>query len=395
MPTRQERPAHILRIAIIKNLVAPATTPLFEALAARDDCEILVIYESLMESNRGWTPMLSCDYASVVLNSRTLSPGRLAPETRVHLPRHPLAAICRFDADVVVASGGVWSSPANVCALLRRRAHDWAFVPWWGEFPDPGRSVARRLLRPWKRRFVQAGDAWLAYSDRARSDAASLGAAPARVVLAPNAPARIHRTTPRCRPTSGPRTLLYVGQLIPRKGLITLLEAIRSLPGVELGIIGEGPMRPLVEARAEKDPTVRYHGYLEGPALEAAYSDADVVILPSLYEVWGLVVNEALAHGLPVIASDQVAAADHLIERGVTGEVFAAADAAGLRAAICRVATWTVEDYERCASVGRAAAKDWSHERAADAVLHACALAVEHRGTRRPVSHLSAITRTR
>jgi glycosyltransferase involved in cell wall biosynthesis len=114
----------------------------------------------------------------------------------------------------------------------------------------------------------------------------------------------------------------------------------------------------------------------------SAYDAADVLVVPSLYEVWGLVVNEALAHGLPVIASDQVAAADHLITPGVTGEIFPAGDAAALRAAVAKLARWTERDYENCASVARPAAAAASHEHVATALIHAAELAVRQRAQR-------------
>jgi glycosyltransferase involved in cell wall biosynthesis len=251
-----------MRIAIVKNIVAPTTTPLFEHLAARGGCEIFVVYETAMESNRAWTPQVAESYPSVVLDSRTLEGGRWAPGTRVHVPRAPLRDLVRFRPDVVVASGGVWSSPVNNCALLRRRAHGWSFVPWWGEFPDLTRPRQRQLVEPWKRVFVRSGDAWLAYSERARLDAIRLGADPSRTIVALNAPELVPMPQPRRRPAGARRRVLFCGQLVARKGLATLLEATEGLPGIELAVAGDGPLRAEVQRRADRDPSVRYLGHL-------------------------------------------------------------------------------------------------------------------------------------
>lgn len=353
--------------------------PLFEALAARDDCELMVVYETFMESNRSWTPTSNRGYPSVVLNSRTITGGRLAPETRVHIPRRPLAELVRFGPEVVVASGGVWSSPVNIGAMLRRHRHAWAFVPWWGEFPDPTRRAARKIVEPWKRKFVRAGDAWLAYSSRSQQDAIRLGADPERVIIAPNTAEQGPPPSPRRRPSGTRRRILFSGQLIKRKGILVLLEACRSLPNIDLVIAGDGPLRPIVEQRVSWDPSVEYLGHLDQSELTRAYARADALVLPSLYEVWGLVINEALAQGIPVVASDQVAAADHLLEPGVTGHIVPAGDPVALRGAIAKLARWTAADYDLCGDAARIALADWSPERAADAVIRASRLATLHR----------------
>jgi len=98
--------------------------------------------------------------------------------------------------------------------------------------------------------------------------------------------------------------------------------------------VGDGPMEAAVRERAARMPAhVSYAGRLEGAALEAVYADHDVLVAPSSREVWGLVVNEGLARGLWVIATDEVAsAADLLMHQN--GRIVRAANVQDLAAAI-------------------------------------------------------------
>ena len=118
-------------------------------------------------------------------------------------------------------------------------------------------------------------------------------------------------------------------------------------------IVGDGPLREAVEAAASQDPRIRLLGHRDGEALADAYRDAHVLIVPSLYEPWGLVVHEGLAHGLPVIATDQVGAGDDLIESGTNGYVVPAGSAQALAEAMQAVAGWAPEQWERAAKAIR------------------------------------------
>src|SRR5215207_10789713 len=126
-----------MRIAIVMNMIAPYTTGVFERIARRPDCELLVLYETEMEPSRSWQPQAKLPYKNVLLRSWTLDLASLAvgsgfktrEDTYLYIPKHPLAALSRFAPDVVIAAGGgIWSSPTNIAALAARAWHGWAFV---------------------------------------------------------------------------------------------------------------------------------------------------------------------------------------------------------------------------------------------------------------------------
>jgi glycosyltransferase involved in cell wall biosynthesis len=125
------------------------------------------------------------------------------------------------------------------------------------------------------------------------------------------------------------RIVLYIGRLEVYKGLQELLSAfaraIEEESDMRLAIAGDGSLRPRVEAiAANADCRITYLGRLSGDEVLRAYLAADLLVLPSLFEPWGLVVNEAMACGLPVIVSARVGCADDLVRQGETGLVVGA-----------------------------------------------------------------------
>jgi glycosyltransferase involved in cell wall biosynthesis len=101
---------------------------------------------------------------------------------------------------------------------------------------------------------------------------------------------------------------LCVAQWIPRKGILELVRAwrTRERPAAVLVLVGETDADPayaaLVREAVGADPSVVVRGPVDDAALEQAYGEADLFVLPSRYEGYGVVYAEALAHGLPVIA---------------------------------------------------------------------------------------------
>lgn len=385
----RRRPPTRMRIAVIVNMVAPYTKPLFARLAEHDECDVLVVSETPMERDKRWRPETDLPFEHVLLDSWTLDLAWLAVGSGVkrrfdaylYVPKRPLAPLRRFSPDVVVAAGGgIWSSPANIAALAARRWRDWAFVPWWGSFRRERPTWPRRLAEPWVRSFMAAADAWLAYGSRHARDLVELGADPTRTVIAPITPlVPEHRVERHRAQASGQTRYLFVGRLIETKGLDVLLEAFRRLDAGELWIAGDGPLRETVESAATRNPRIRLLGYVDRAALADVYAQADVLVVPSLYEVWGLVVHEGLAYGLPVITTDQVGAADDLIDPGANGYVVRAGSPEALAEAMCAVASWTHEQRERAAKRSNETIAACSIDRAAEGFVRGCYVALEHR----------------
>jgi len=113
---------------------------------------------------------------------------------------------------------------------------------------------------------------------------------------------------------------LYVGRLAPEKNLALLVAAFNAMPGVKLTIVGSGPLEG--ELKSAASPNVTFRSHVPNEEIAGVYRSHDVFILPSLVEPWGLVVDEALYYGLPVIVSTNVGCHTELVQHGVNGLVF-------------------------------------------------------------------------
>jgi glycosyltransferase involved in cell wall biosynthesis len=154
----------------------------------------------------------------------------------------------------------------------------------------------------------------------------------------------VNAFTPGATPHSPPR-VLYAGTLTKRKGLLDLFEASELLNarGVahELCVVGgtpdEGPPAE-AEIRAAAPPSVQFWGQQPPETMPQVYARADVFCLPSWWEAMPLSVLEAMAAGLPVVAS-KVGDVPRLVDDGVTGCLVPAHDSAGLAEALERLCT--------------------------------------------------------
>jgi glycosyltransferase involved in cell wall biosynthesis len=130
--------------------------------------------------------------------------------------------------------------------------------------------------------------------------------------------------------------VLYSGKLVPRKDPGAVVAAAALMPErVHILIAGDGELRTDVERQATHlGVRLTLLGFLNQTEIPIAYSAADAVVVPSLVEPWGLVVNEAMCFGLPVIASSRVGARLDLVFSGVNGAVFKAGDPQALAASM-------------------------------------------------------------
>jgi glycosyltransferase involved in cell wall biosynthesis len=113
----------------------------------------------------------------------------------------------------------------------------------------------------------------------------------------------------------GSDVALFVGRLIVSKRPADLVALAERFPDLHAVFAGSGPLeKDLKDQTARRIPArATFLGFQNQAALPGIYAAADLLVLPSAYEPWGLVVNEALASGLPVVASDRVGAAYDLV----------------------------------------------------------------------------------
>lgn len=169
--------------------------------------------------------------------------------------------------------------------------------------------------------------------------------------------------------TPGRPIILFASKLQARKHADHLLEAYARLCAAApnllpyLLIVGDGEERARLEARARELALegVRFPGFRNQSELPAFFALADVFVLPSRHEPWGLIVNEAMASGCAVIVSNEVGAHADLVTDGVEGFVFPVGDIDELTSALARVLS-SPEQTQRMSDAARARIASWDFE---------------------------------
>jgi glycosyltransferase involved in cell wall biosynthesis len=162
----------------------------------------------------------------------------------------------------------------------------------------------------------------------------------------------------------GRRRIVYSGRLVAVKRVDLLLDGFAAIadrrPQWDLLVVGDGADRAALEGRLPQPlrGRITWTGHLDDqPLVGALYRSSDVLVLPSDYEPWALVVNEAAAAGLALVTSDVVGATAELVRDGVNGRVFPAGDGPALTQ--CLLEVTDPEKVERMKAASADVLADW------------------------------------
>jgi glycosyltransferase involved in cell wall biosynthesis len=205
------------------------------------------------------------------------------------------------------------------------------------------RALARRLYLRW---FYSHVDAFGVIGVAARRHLEGFGVEPSRTFSSPycvdtasleTQVQRNERSAARARLGVAPSAvvILFSGKLVPWKAPLLLGDAVMSLPDdAVLLYVGDGPLGTEIERRLRPRLQQRLimAGFVNQSALGTFYAAADIFVLPSERDKWGLVVNEAQQFALPVLVSDRVGCRHDLVVEGETGFVFPFGDVEALGA---------------------------------------------------------------
>ena len=390
------------RVLILASHVIQYSSPLFRRMAQDPRLDLQIAYCTL----RGAKPSIDPEFGVEVAWDTSVLDGY----PWVHLPnRSPVPELGRFFG---LFNPGVWR-------MIRKGRFDAVILPgyfystaWiaiaaakWNGTPilfitDSHSLRSWRAQSPWKlrfkkwlvRRIFSLASAILVSSSGGVEYVKSLGFSSKRIFLVPTAvdndwwteqAAKADRSAVRVAwniPAEG-TVALFCAKLQLWKGPMDLLEAFgrANVPGSYLVFAGDGPERRNLERRAAElglMDRVRFLGFVNQSQLPSTYCAADLFVLPSLFEPFGLVVNEAMLCGLPVAVSDRVGAKFDLVRPGDNGYVFPAGNVEALAAVLRQI----LPDREKRARMGVAARRrmeTWSPREYVDSVVHAVNLAAK------------------
>lgn len=383
------------RLVVVMTHPVQYMAPWFRELATRKEIDLLVLYAAAPSSTQQgvgfggafeWDIPLTTGYANRVV-------GPPDPEATfgsdslfgINVPGIE-AALLDERPDVVLVSGWhsitqlrvLWTSRKNGIPLLYRG--------------DSNLQVAhaglwKLLWRAKSRWLLSQFDGYLSVGRRAREFLDSFGIESKEIFDSPHAvdieffrqesealAASRTRLRERFGLAADAFVILFVGKLEHKKRPQDLVSALAELGAPYAALfVGSGELLQQCESlAAELQAPASFVGFLNQAELPEAYACADCLVLPSGWgETWGLVVNEAMASGLPCVVSTRVGCAPDLVVPGETGECFEAGDIASLSFALRRLREWCpAGEAPVAACIERVEA--FSYARSSDGLVRAC-----------------------
>ena len=395
-----------MRVALLTNILTPYRLPVFRDLAATPGWQLRLLLSAKSEFH--WTEAYTDAYEQgrQELDTEVVSGFSLrrsvgihrasgtSQRVATHIPLAAFAALRRFAPDVIVSSElGVRTAIAAAYAAIFR-------VPLvvWSYQSRSAATAAGSLQQAFRRMLLTRADAAVGMGRQAREVLVRLGVPDAKVFDAPNA----HDATTferalgdvdlltadlalRAQLHAREKVALVVGRLVESKGIEPLLEAWKRIPDTAranwtLAFVGDGPLAARIRRATARSPGEIAHLEAIAPGrMPELYGAADLTIFPSLGDPWGLVVNESMACGVPVVCSRLAGCADDLIEPGENGWLFDPTRAD--RAASVLEHALRSDDLGMLGARARDVAKRFDRERMAAGLRAAVAYAVGQRAT--------------
>lgn len=306
-----------LRVALVTNMPVPYRVSTWERLAAQPGLRLTLVFCTPREHDRGWpVPEPAVDHVTL--------PG-LALRHRgrsIHLNPGVSGVLRRLRPQVLVTTG---FNPTHLLAIVQGLMRGVAHVAQTDgtllseSALGPLHRAVRRAVFRRTAAFVGAGEGSLALYRSYGVPEDRLFRSPLCVDNAAYAPRPDDRRD---------LDLLFSGRLVGPKNPLFALQVAQAVARrlgrrVSLGVAGAGPLEPALRQAAAAAPEVDVHlaGFVPPSALPAWYRRGRVFLFPTAWDTWGVVVNEACAAGLPVIATPQAGASGDLVLDGHTGRV--------------------------------------------------------------------------
>jgi len=322
------------RLVILTEIISPYRIPLFNALSHDGEMTSHVIFFSETDPNlRQWRV-----YKEDVQFSNRVLPSwrRRLGKFNVLLNWNVTDALSQAAPDAILCGG--YSYLASWQALRWARSRNIPFLLW----SESNLQDARKGHPPvelLKTEFLRQCSGFVVPGQSARDYLLAHKISEDKIFIAPNAvdndlfrssAEQIRKDADANRQKLGlpKRYVLFVGRLVSEKGVFDLLEAYAELEEplrqeVGLVFVGDGPASQELEKRAMKvcPGNIKFAGFVHREQLPAYYALAEMLVLPTYTDTWGLVVNEAMACGLAVIVSEAAGCSRDLVKEGWNGRI--------------------------------------------------------------------------
>lgn len=335
------------RLVVITEIIAPYRIPVFNSLARQPGIDLQVLFLAENDPTQRQWP---------VYKEEIRFPYEVLPSWRRRVGGHNLLfnwriarTLQRMCPDAIICGGYNYIASWKALGWAHRNR-----IPFllWAESTVRNFRSGSALVESLKTRFVQSCDGFVVPGKSSFEYLHGYGRPKELIFTAPNAVdiaffdrhaalVRAQADVVRRAMHLPSRFFLFVGRLVSAKGIFDLLKAYEMLPAAlrrEVGLVfaGDGHGRSQLEKRAaEISPgTVRILGFAPREDLAIYYALAEALVFPTHTDPWGLVVNEAMACGLPVICSNAAGCAADLIEDRGNGRVVPAGDVNQLASAM-------------------------------------------------------------
>lgn len=328
------------RLIILTEIIAPYRIPVFNALAREAGIDLHVIF--LAENDptlREWRIYKDeIRFSFQILQSFRRRLGRY----NALLNWGVSSALRRASPDAILCGG--YNYIASWQSMWWARRNRVPFLVWVESTPADQRGN-NPLIESLKTKFLRSSKAFVVPGKSSFAYLRAYGAPQELIYTAPNAvdvelfvqqseQARHNAVTLRRELHLPARYFLFVGRLVSEKGVFDLLYAYGALPSelraaIGLVFVGEGSGRLELERRAAEiaPGAVHFAGFVHRERLPSYYALAEALVFPTRSDTWGMVVNEAMACGLPVICSRVAGCVADLVEDCWNGRVLPAGDA--------------------------------------------------------------------
>jgi glycosyltransferase involved in cell wall biosynthesis len=318
------------RVALLTNFIPPYQTSFYQEIARRVK-ELLILVSTPMEPNRSWEvdwETLHVRLQKTITISETWKhPQGFSEPLYVHIPYDTFFHLNKFRPDCVISTELGMRTLQAVGFHKIFPSSKLIIRTLLSEQSELGRGKLRYYLRSWllqqADRITVDGESGARYIRKFGIPEKKIIRVPTTIGLTPFLSLPIepdHRLA---------RRLLYVGQFVPRKGILEFLSIFRNWLEIhqegqlEICFVGDGPlMSNLRDQSFPKNVSLKIMGYIPYKELPNLYSEASILFFPTLSDEWGMVVNEAMASGLPVLGSLYSQAVEELVENDVTGWTF-------------------------------------------------------------------------